>query len=112
MTLFERLRALLARAGRDIGWPQTKEAGWSKRGPEAGDKRYGEALYTAALANAEAWEDEVDLFVDPIAEAKWAEVLAEGERMAAKVAALDAEAMTDEWANEGGAPAGQVPNCS
>ena len=71
MTLFERLRGWLTPAGRDIGWPQTREAGWSKRGPEA----------------------EVDLFVDPIAEAS-------------------AEAMADEWANEGGAPAGQVPNCS
>ena len=89
MTLFERLRALLGGMGRDIGWPQTREAGWSKRGPEA----------------------EVDLFVDPITEAKWAELLAEGERLADK-AALDAEAMADEWANEGGAPAGQVPNCS
>ena len=76
MTLFERLRGWLTPAGRDIG-----------------DKRYGEALYTTALANAEAWEDDIDLFVDPIAEAS-------------------AEAMADEWANEGGAPAGKVPNCS
>ena len=75
--MFERLRLWLSPKGRDIG-----------------DKRYGEALYTAALARAEAWDDEVDLFVDPIAEAS-------------------AEAMCDEWANEGGAPpAGQVPNCS
>ena len=29
-----------------------------------------------------------------------------------KARRLDAEAMADEWANEGGAPAGQVPNCS
>ena len=74
MTLFERLRGWLTPSGRDIG-----------------DKRYGEAVYEAALDRT------------------YDEVLAEGERMAWRLKQREAEA---EWEDEGGAPAGQVPNCS
>lgn len=84
MTLFERVRLWLSPTGRDIGWPADQV--W----PESNKDLYDEL--------PELLQDDIDLMVDPIAEAK---------------AKMVTDAMADEWANEGGAcPPGQVPNCS